>query len=58
MVTDFAPASHSFARSFRGQARGGELPQLVATERQEVGSSLALACRGGIEEAGHLGPDR
>jgi len=38
--------------------RGGEFPQLVGDERHEVGSSLAVACRGRIEEAGHIGPDR
>ena len=43
---------------FGGQARGGELPQLVVHERQQVGSSLAVATRGGIEEAGHIGHDR
>jgi hypothetical protein len=37
--------------------RGGELPQLVADERQEVGSSLAVACRGRIEALGHIGHD-
>jgi hypothetical protein len=38
-------------------ARGGELPQLVVDERQEIGSSLAVACPGSIEEAGHIGHD-
>jgi hypothetical protein len=40
-----------------GHAGGGEFPQLVVDERQEVGSSLAVACRGSIEEAGHIGHD-
>jgi hypothetical protein len=35
--------------------RGGELPQLAVDERHEVGSSLAVACRGNTEEAGHAG---
>src|SRR5262249_22717741 len=43
------------AGGFRGQARGGELPQLVVDERQEVGSSLAVAGSGSVKEAGHRG---
>jgi hypothetical protein len=56
IFTNFAPAGHSLARSFRGHARG-ELPQLVTDERQEVGSSLAVTCGGRIEEAGQIGTD-
>jgi hypothetical protein len=55
---DFAPACPSFARGLRGDARSGDLPQLVVAERQAFGSSLAVACRGRIEEAGHIGPNR
>src|SRR4051812_11763587 len=38
-------------------ARGGERPQFVVDERQEVGSGLWVAGRGSIEEAGHIGHD-
>jgi hypothetical protein len=51
IITDFTTAGHSLARSFRGRARG-ELPQLVADERQEVDSGRAVTCGGRIEEAG------
>ena len=40
---------------FGGHPRGGELPQLVVDERQQVGRRLAVAGRGGVEEAGHIG---
>jgi len=35
----------------------GELAQLVVHERQQVGGGPAVASRGSIEEAGHLGHD-
>ena len=38
-----------------GHARGGELPQLVVDEREQVGGGLAVAGRGGVQEAGHVG---
>jgi hypothetical protein len=37
---------------------GGELPQLVVHEQQQVGRGPAVAGRGSIEEAGHLGHNR
>ena len=43
------------AGGFGGHARGGELPQLVVDEREQVGGGLAVAGRGGVEEAGHVG---
>jgi hypothetical protein len=57
IFADFAPASRSIAEDFHGPACGGALPQLVVDERQEVGSSPAVACRGRIEEAGYVGQD-
>jgi hypothetical protein len=38
--------------------RGGELPQLVVDERHEGDNRLAVASRGRLEEAGHIGADR
>jgi hypothetical protein len=38
-----------------GHSRGGELPQLVVCVRQQVGRGPAVAGRGRIKEAGHLG---
>ena len=38
-------------------ARGGERPQFVVDERQEVGGGLAVAGRGSIEKASHIGHD-
>ena len=38
-----------------GHARGGELPQLVVDEREQVGGGLAVTGRGGVEEASHIG---
>jgi hypothetical protein len=34
---------------------GGELPQLVVHERQQVGRGPVVAGRGSIEEAAHIG---
>ena len=41
--------------SLRGHPRGRELPQLVVDEREQVGRRLAVAGRGGVEEASDLG---
>jgi len=38
-------------------ARGGELPQSVVHERQQVGHDPAVTGRGSIKEARHLGHD-
>ena len=38
-----------------GHARGGELPQLVVHEREQVGGGLAVTGGGSVEEAGHIG---
>ena len=35
--------------------RAGELPQLVADEREQVGGSLAVTGRRGVEESRHIG---
>ena len=45
------------AGCFGGHARGGELPQFVVHKRQQVGRGPAVASRGRIEEAGHIGHD-
>jgi hypothetical protein len=39
-------------------ARGGERPQLVVHEREQVGGGLAVAGLGGFEEASHVGHER
>jgi hypothetical protein len=41
--------------TLRGDARGGELAQFLVDEREQVGGSVAIAGRGGIENAGHVG---
>jgi hypothetical protein len=43
------------SRSFVGHASGGEFPQLVVHEWQQIGSSLAITGRNGIEQASHIG---
>jgi hypothetical protein len=43
------------ARRFGGHPRGGELPQLVVHERQQVGRGLAIAGLGRREEERHVG---
>jgi hypothetical protein len=45
------------AGGLRGHPRGGEPPQLVVNEREEVGGGFAVASRGGIEQAGDVGHD-
>ena len=51
-----AVASERLAGLLGGHARGGELPQLVVDEREQLGGGLPSARRGrGIEEAGHFG---
>ncbi len=43
------------AGSFGRHARGGELPQLIVDERQQLGRGLAVAGLGGIQELRDLG---
>src|SRR5262249_11668411 len=43
------------SRGFGGHARGGELPQFVVDEREQLGGGLAVTGRGGFQEAGHVG---
>jgi hypothetical protein len=43
------------AGGFRGQARGGELTQLVYDERQQVGGGPAVAAGGGFDQSGNFG---
>ena len=48
------------ARLLGGQARGGELAQLVVDEREQFGGGLRVAGRGGVEDlrdVGHV-PER
>jgi hypothetical protein len=45
------------AGGFGRHPRGGELAQLVVHERQQVGLGPAVAGRGRIEAAGHIGHD-
>ena len=43
------------AGGFGGHARGGELPELIVDERQQLSSGAAVAGLGGFEELGDLG---
>ena len=40
---------------FGRHARGGELPQLVVDEREQLGGGLAVAGLGGLEKSGQIG---
>src|SRR5262245_54630660 len=42
------------ARALAGQAVGGQPPQFVVDEREEVGGGLAVPGRGGIEQLGQV----
>jgi hypothetical protein len=53
-LVDEGGGVEGLAGGFGGHACGGELPQLVVDERQEVGG-LSVAGRGSIKEAGHIG---
>ena len=44
-------------RSLLGHACGGELPQLVVNEREQVGGSSAVAGPSGFEKASHVRHD-
>ena len=46
------------AGGFGGHARGGELPELIVDERQQLSGGLAVAGRGGFEELGDLDHSR
>ena len=43
------------ARGFRGHPRGGECPQLVVDEREQLGGGVAVTDLSGFEEASHIG---
>jgi hypothetical protein len=38
-----------------GHPRGGELPQLVVDEREQLGRGLGVAGRGRVQESGDVG---
>ena len=38
-----------------GHPRGGELPQLVVDEREQLGGGLAVTGRRGVQESRHVG---
>ena len=42
------------SRCLRGHARGGEIPQLVVHEREQLGGGLAVAGRSGVEESRYV----
>ncbi len=43
------------AGGFGGHGRGGELPELIVDERQQLSGGAAVAGLGGFEELGDLG---
>jgi hypothetical protein len=43
---------------FVRHARSGKLPQFVVDEREEIGGSLVVACRGSVQKESHVGHDK